>query len=97
MALYSIQLNKLPAQSFGVVLGDQDCRIDLYIRGDQLYFDLQKNNEYLYKGVLCLDRANLTPFKYRGFEGKLYFVDLEGQDAPDYKQFNERFVLIYEL
>lgn len=97
MSLYSVQLNILPAQTFGVVLSGQECRISLYMRGEQLYFDLQKDNEYLYKGVICLDRKNLTPFKYKGFNGKLYFIDTQGTNNPEYSGFNERYVLIYEL
>lgn len=90
-----IPLEKTPAQSFGIVLDEQECRISIYMRGDNLYFDLYKNNEPVYLGSICYDRVDLTPLEYRGFNGHLFFLDIEGKNDPDYNLFDERYFLVY--
>lgn len=90
-----IPLEKTPTQSFGIVLNGQECRISLYIRGGSLFFDLYKDNKPIYLGSICYDATDLTPHQYRGFAGHIYFIDTEGTENPDYKQFDERFYLFY--
>lgn len=94
--LYQIPLEAIPSQTFGIMLGEQECRITLETRGDELYFGLNLNNVNIYSGVICRDRINLTPYEYRGFVGSLYFADIQGQDDPIYNGLNDRFLLIYD-
>lgn len=94
--LYRIPLEKLPSQTFGVMLGEQECRVTLETRGDQLYFSLDLNSKNIYAGVICRDRVNLTPYIYRGFSGMIYFADTQGQDDPTYNGLDDRFLLIYD-
>lgn len=95
MTVELIPLEQTPAQSFGIVLNEQECRLSIYKRGNDLYFDLYKDNEPLYLGSICYDRVDLTPLEYRGFNGHLVFLDIEGKENPDYRQFDERFFLAY--
>lgn len=94
--IYEVPVQNIPAQSFGIVLDDQDCRITIYTRGEDLYLDLEKNNEEIYKGVICRSFVNLTPYVYRGFSGSLYFLDTVGEQDPVYTGLGNRFVLIYD-
>ena len=95
MKIEFIPLEQTPAQSFGILLNEQECRISVYMRGKDLYFDLYKDNEPIYLGSICYDRTDLTPYQYRGFDGHIFFVDAEGKSNPDYKLFDERFFLAY--
>lgn len=95
MAIELIPLEKTPAQSFGIVLNEQECRISLYMRGNSLYFDLYVNNEPVYVGSVCYDRTDLTPYEYKNFVGHIMFIDIEGTNDPDYKEFDERYFLAY--
>lgn len=90
-----IDLEQIPSQTFGVILNDQDCIISLYTRGANIYCDLSINDSPIITGAICLDRQNIIPYEYLGFNGNLMFIDQEGQLDPDYTQFNDRFVLVY--
>lgn len=90
-----IPLEKTPAQTFGIVLDNQECRISLYERGGSLFFDLYVNNKPIYLGEVCYDRVDLTPYSYRGFNGHIFFLDIDGKNNPDYRQFDERYFLAY--
>lgn len=97
MAQYQIPLSNLPAQEVNTVLGNQNCIISIYMRGEEYYFDLKISNETIYEGLICGVGIDLNPFAYRGFKGKLTFVNVDNDgDKIDYKDFGTKYFLIYE-
>lgn len=96
MASYEIPLSAIPSQSLSIILNNQDCSIALYARGKNYYFDLSVSGKALYQGVLVQVGQNLTPYEYIGFIGAIGLIDMDGKnDPPNYKEFGNRFVLIY--
>jgi hypothetical protein len=91
-----IPLDKIPSQNFNIVLNGQYCGIKIYQKYNQVFCDLTLNERVLFKGVRCLNLVNIVPGDYLGFNGKLYFADLNGTEDPDYTGFNDRWVLVYE-
>lgn len=97
MATYQIPLSPLPAQEMDVVLGGQECSLSVYMRGKNYYFDLSINGTPIYQGLICWVGNDLNPFPYRGFKGKLQFIDVDNNSATlDYTQFGTRYFLIYD-
>lgn len=45
-----IPLSAIPAETFQIVLDDQQCRITLYQRGRRMYLDLDVDNEPVCRG-----------------------------------------------
>lgn len=70
-----IPVQPVPAQTFQVTLGTQNCQITLQQMSTGLYISLSINGTAIISGKLCLDRVNLIRQAYLGFVGWLYFVD----------------------
>lgn len=85
-----------PSQEVSIILSNQDCIITIYMRGEYYYFDLVVNDVSLVEGQICSIGVNLIPFSYLGFNGAIFFSDLENGDTLDYKGFGSRFLLIYD-
>ena len=47
-------------------------------------------------GIICLNKTNLLEYKGSGLNGKLYFLDTQGDLDPVYTELGDRWVLIYE-
>lgn len=90
-----IPLEALPNQSLSIKLGNQDCRFEFVTRLKNLFMNLYVNNELLIGGMICLNKVNLIQENYLGFEGQLYFEDLEGNEDPYFWGLNKRWVLNY--
>ena len=91
----SIPLKAVPSQKMTVLLGDQNCQINVYQKSTGVYLDLYINHEPVATTVLCLDRVRLIRQRYKGFKGDLCFVDVWGKENPSYTGFGERFLLVY--
>nr|WP_321986132.1 hypothetical protein [uncultured Lichenicoccus sp.] len=80
IAMQSIPLSPIPNQTFGVLLDQQNCQINLYTRltapgHTALFLDLSVNNALVIGGVLCLNRVLIVRQTYLGFAGDLAFLD----------------------
>jgi len=93
--IYVIDLQAVPAQTLRVALGAQNCRINLFQKGADVFLDLYVGNTPIVLGRLCRDRVTLTPEQYTGFVGDLFFKDTVGASDPDYTGFGTRFTLNY--
>lgn len=93
--IQSIDVENIPSQELGVVLNEQNCIIDLYTRGGYLYCDIEADDVTIITGAICLNNQNIIPYGYRGFNGNLRFVDLDGETDPVYTGFNDRYMLVY--
>ncbi|MDR0458633.1 MAG: hypothetical protein LBH10_06385 [Burkholderiaceae bacterium] len=94
--LYVAPIAATPAQTLRVSLGGQNCRIDLFQKGENVFMNLFLNDAPIVLGRLCVDRVTLTPEQYTGFGGDLFFKDTLGASDPDYTGFGGRFILCYQ-
>ena len=94
--MQTIPLLAIPAQSFQIILGGQNCLIALYQRGDHLYSDLFVDQTAIWRGVICQTMVDLKPYPYLPFKGALFFVDMEGAEDPRPEGLgNRRWPLLY--
>lgn len=97
---YAINLLKEPNQSLSVNLTDNlgnTYAVDIDLRSlnnGLICANVSVNDEMQCAGRLC--NINTPLLLNDIINGNLYFTDLYGNDAPDYKQFNDRFLLVYD-
>lgn len=75
-----IPLAAIPAETFQIVLDDQQCRITLYQRGRRMYLDLDVGDEAVCRGAICQNRASIVQSPTRLFSGTLHFWDTLGDE-----------------
>lgn len=96
--MVEIPLLPLPNQEVLVTIGDQDCTLHVYQRGERLYMDLALDGETLRQGAVCLPGVNVCGAPYP-FTGVLFFADIlslpDKQQPPHYSLLGERFFLYY--
>lgn len=90
-----IKISAIPAQSFNVVLEQQNCTINIYQKSTGLYLDLLLGKKKIITGSLCRDRVKIIKGKHKGFVGDLTFVDKEGATDPEYSKLGTRYFLAY--
>nr|WP_255701747.1 hypothetical protein [Bordetella sp. LUAb4] len=78
-----------------VLLGRQNCQINVYQKSTGLFLDLAVYNKVIVRTVRCLDRLRIVRTAYQGFSGDLAFADLHGYDDPTYSGLGDRFQLLY--
>ena len=90
-----IPISALAAQTFNIVLGPQNCTINLYSKRGVMFCDLLVNNSALMTAVVCHDRVKLVRYAYLGFTGDLVFIDTQGTSDPDYTELGTRYIFCY--
>jgi hypothetical protein len=90
-----VPLQAIPSQQLQIVLGNQNCQINVYQKSTGLYFDLLVNNAPITTAVICRDAALLVRRAYLGFVGDFSFIDVQGTEDPEYAGLNTRWALIY--
>ena len=93
--MLKIPLKRVPSQKLRVVLGGQNCTINLYYRFGNTYMDLVVGNSVVINGAICRNRSSVVNVANHVFAGALYFLDLLGDSDPNYKLFNDRYILLY--
>ena len=93
--MLKIPLKQIPSQKLRVVLNGQNCTISLYYRFGNTYMDLVVGNNVVINGAICRNRSSVVNVANHIFAGALYFLDLLGDSDPDYKLFNDRYILLY--
>lgn len=95
--MQKIPVEAIPNQTFNITLGEQNCTIHLYQRGDYMYMDLSVDGTVIRQGMICLVDVSLVNYPSNGFAGYLFFSDLLGRGGtPVYSELNSRYVLFYE-
>lgn len=92
----TISLDKQPNQKFTVYIENKKIGLEFITRGLFLYANIKVEDEKLFDGIICLNGNNLIQYPNAKLKGKLYFIDTQGNEAPVYEGFNERWVLTYE-
>lgn len=93
--MQKIPLKQVPSQKIRVVLGGQNCTISVYYRFGATYMDLYVGNMLIEQGAVCRNRASIIRVASAYFMGSLHFLDLRGDDEPNYHLFNDRFILLF--
>lgn len=84
-----------PSQTFSVLLGGQNCQIDVMQKSTGMYLNLYVNGTLIIGGVICENRNRIVRSRYLGFLGDFAFVDVQGDDDPNYLELGSRFLLVY--
>jgi hypothetical protein len=97
--MMQIPLQPVPNQTLAVTLARQSAQIALRQNGNNIYFDLLLNNEYIVRTRICRDRQRLLlDAGYQGFVGDFVFIDTQGANNPEYRGLGgvgSRYQLIY--
>lgn len=94
--MQTIPLQPVPNQSLSLVLGERNVALTVRTLGGRTYIDVTCEGIPLCRGLLCQDRVLLSArAAYLGFpELGLFFADLRGTAAPDWREFGTRFLLL---
>lgn len=90
-----IPLQAVPNQTLTVLLGGQNCRINVYQKFYGLYLDLAIGNTAKLIGVICERGNRIVRYAYLGFIGDLVFFDTEGETEPNFEGLGSRYQLVY--
>lgn len=93
--MLQIPIQPVPSQQLQVVLAGQNCQIAIYLRGTNLYVDLNVNGLDIAIATLAQDVNALNPISYSTFQGQLMFTDTQGTSDPTYDGLGSRYQLVY--
>lgn len=97
LIIQKIILNNVPSQNFNVILNDQDCDINIYLKGNDYYIDLISNGNPIIFGVK-IGYGNLLlnyPFLNTLFNGTLTMLNENNTTIIDYNNFGSITNLYY--
>ena len=91
-----IPLSAVQNQTVTALLGNQNCRINVYQKFFGLYLDLVVGNSTpTVLGVICQIYNLLVRYQYLGFIGDLVFIDTQGKNDPTFDGLGSRYQLVY--
>ena len=92
-----IPLAAVPSQRLSVpALGGQDSQINVYQRGDSLYFDLFLDGVPIVTTKACRNEVRmLLAAGYLGYRGDFVFLDTRGDESPHFSGLGTRWFLVY--
>jgi len=93
--MQTIPLQPVPAQVSKVVLGGQNCQINIYQKPQGVFVDITADDLEIIVGTIARDIAPLVSREYTGFLGNFLFIDTQGNSDPSYAGFGSRFSLVY--
>lgn len=90
-----VPLQPVANQTIAVILGNQNCGINVVQKSTGTFLTLAVNNVPIVTTAICLDRVRIVRTAYLGFIGDLSFIDTQGFDVPQYTGLGTRWQLIY--
>lgn len=93
--MQTVPLQPVPSQLTRVVLGGQNCQINLYQKDEGLFVDVNVDGSDFVDCVIARNLVALVCREYLGFIGNLLFVDTQGVDDPNYSALGSRWNLVY--
>ncbi|WP_454813763.1 phage baseplate plug family protein [Labrys neptuniae] len=90
-----VPLQSVPNQAISILLGGQNCQINVYTKAGGLYLDLYVDNVLIVGGVACQNLNRIVRSTYLGFVGDLGFIDNQGTSDPSYDGLGARYSLAY--
>ena len=82
-------------QTLKIVLGDQNCQIDVSQKEQGLFVNVYSNNVLIVGNILARESDPIVCRDYAGFVGNVVFVDLMGSSDPYWTGLGVRWQLIY--
>ncbi len=95
--MLQIPISAVTNQTLNVLLNNQNCKINLYFRNSNMYFDLYIQELPQILGVKCC-QSPLIPYIYltKLLGGNFAFVDNENADSyPIYTKFGKSQFLVF--
>ena len=93
--MLTVPLQPIPAQVCKVVLGGQNCQINVYQKSQGLFVDVAVDTTEIAAARIARDIDPIVSRTYSGFIGNLLFIDTQGNSDPTYAGLGSRFVLLY--
>lgn len=93
--MLTVPLQPVPAQVCKVILGGQNCQINLYQKPQGLFVDIAADGVDIEIATIARDIDPLISRDYLGFVGNLLFIDTQGNSEPNYAEIGTRFFLLY--
>jgi hypothetical protein len=90
-----VPLQSVPDQTTQVILGGQNCQLNVYQSPDALFMDVLVNDTPVVTARICENLNRIIRYAYLGFIGDLAFNDTQGTSDPSYTGLGERFQLLY--
>lgn len=91
-----VPLSAVASQRLSIVLGNQNCQINVFQKTDCMYLDLAIDGASILRTKAARNRSRLLlSTGYFGFIGDLVFVDTLGDDQPIYTGLGSRWFLLY--
>ncbi len=91
-----VPLAPVASQRLSIVLGNQNCQINVYQKADCMYVDLAVDAVSIIRTKAARNRSRLLlATSYAGFVGDLVFVDTIGDEQPYYTGLGSRWFLLY--
>jgi hypothetical protein len=93
--MQTIPLQPVPSQSTKVVLGGQNCQIQIYQMPRGIFVDVNVDGTDVVLCVMAHDADPIICRTYLGFIGNLLFIDSQGNGDPTYDGLGSRYQLLY--
>jgi hypothetical protein len=94
--MQSVPVDPVAAQTFTVILANQNCQISIFQKLGTVYLSLSVNNQPpIIASRQCENGNRLVRYAYLGFVGDLMWVDTQGNEDPIYTGMGTRFLLQY--
>jgi len=90
-----IPVQDVPAQTFDILLGGQQCTINIYQKSTGLYLDVSETGVPVVAGVACQNLNRIVRDEYLGFTGDLIWQDTQGSSDPTSPGLGARYQLYY--
>lgn len=91
-----VPTSAVPAQTFSIVLANQDCQIALRQNGAAMYFDLIVGGAPIVTSRIVRNKQRLLlDAQYYGFVGDFIFNDTQGDTWPQWQGLNVRYLFSY--
>jgi|GEM_PF-4014347 len=99
MMTYKITLQQnYPNQIFDIYLENsgKTAVIHLYQVQSQTFIDITIDGNLCVAGYELHDRTKLSLERWTFAQEYLYFMDLNGEQDPDFREYNDRYLFMYE-
>lgn len=93
--MQAVPIQPVPSQTFSVILGNQNCTLNIYQKATGLFVDVLVAGVLVIGGVIAENLNRIVRGAYLGFMGDLAFFDTQGKSDPAYAGLGSRFVLLY--
>ena len=90
-----IPIRAVPSQTVQVSLAGQPCTLYLRELGGRQYISVSWAGEPICESVLIQDKTGIIRAPYTGFVGEIAAYDTQGDEAPSYEGWGDRWLLLF--